>query len=39
MILRAFKYRCTKSIPIANKLGSFANGYKQVLTVLNQLAV
>ena len=32
-------YACTKSIPIANKLVSFAIGYKQMLTVLNELAV
>ena len=32
-------YLCAKSIPIANKLVSFANGYKQMPTGLNQLAV
>ena len=34
-ILRIFKYLCAKSIPIANKLVSFANRYKQMLIVLN----
>ena len=32
-------YICAKSIPIANKLVTLANGYKQMLIVLNQLAV
>ena len=30
-------YLCAKSIPIANKLVSLENGYKQMFTVLNQL--
>ena len=33
--LSIFMYLCAKSIPIANKLVSLANGYKQMLTVLN----
>ena len=32
-------YLCAKSIPIASKLVSKANGYKQMLIVLNSLAV
>ena len=32
-------YLCAKSIPIANKLVSLENGYKQMLIMLNQLAV
>ena len=32
-------YLCANSIPIANTLVSMANGYKQMLIVLNQLAV
>ena len=32
-------YLCAKSIPIANKLVPLANGYKQMLIVLNYLAV
>ena len=38
-ILRIFMYLCAKFIPIANKPVSFANGYKQMLIVLNKLAV
>ena len=34
-ILRIFMYLCAKSITIANKLVSLANGYKQMLIVLN----
>ena len=34
-ILRIFMYLCAKSIPIANKLVSLENGYRQMLTVLN----
>ena len=32
-------YLCEKSIPIANKLVSLVNGYKQMLIVLNYFAV
>ena len=32
-------YLCAKPIPIANKLVSLANRYKQMLIVLNKLAV
>ena len=39
IILRNFLYLCAKSLPIANKLVSFANGYKQMLIVLNWLSV
>ena len=34
-ILRIFMYLGAKPIPIANKLVSLANGYKQMLKVLN----
>ena len=37
--LRIFMYLCAKSIPKANKLVSLENGYKQMITVLNKLAV
>ena len=37
--LRIFMYLCAKSIQIASKLVSLAYGYKQMLIVLNQLAV
>ena len=30
-----FMYLCTKATPTENKLVSLANGYKQMLTVLN----
>ena len=39
MILRIFTYLCAKSIQIARKLVSRENGYKQMLNVLNELAV
>ena len=32
-------YLCAKAIPIANKLVSLENGYKQMLIALNYLAV
>ena len=32
-------YLCAKSIAIANKLVSLANGYKQMLIVLNKFAI
>ena len=38
-ILRIFMYLCAKSRPIANKPVSITNGYKQMLIVLNKLAV